>query len=73
MILTLKDQKTGYGQFHGYEVAYKDFKTRYLIGDAVGVALFSAGAVLYFDDARKLQVKAKVKKKEAAVQLTFSF
>jgi len=48
-------------------------KTQYLIGDAVGVVLFSIGAVLYFDDAKKLQVNAKVKKREATVQLTFSF
>lgn len=73
MILTLNDQKTRHGQFRGYEVTYKDFKTQYLIGDAVGVVLFSVGAVLYFDDTKKLQVNAKVKKKEAAVQLSFTF
>jgi hypothetical protein len=37
------------------------------------VALFSIGAVLYFGDSKKLQIVTKVKKKEAAVQLTFSF
>lgn len=74
MILTLGDQKTGCGHFQGYEVTYKDFKTQYLIGDAVGVVLFSIGAVLYSDDTKKLQVSAKVKEeKEAVVQLTFSF
>jgi hypothetical protein len=73
MILTLTDQKRGYGHFQGYEVTYKDYRTHYLIADAVGVALFSVGAVLNFDKTKKLRVNAKVKKKEARVQLTLSF
>ncbi|MFQ6108369.1 MAG: hypothetical protein ACE5L7_02315 [Candidatus Aminicenantales bacterium] len=73
MVLTLLDQKTQHGRFHGYDVTYQDYKTEYLVGDAVGVLLFSAGAFLYFDVTKNIKVNAEVRKKEAVIKLRFSF
>lgn len=73
MVLTLLDQKTQHGRFRGYDVTYQDYKTEYLVGDAVGVLLFSVGAFLYFDVTKNIQINAEVRKKEAVIKLRFSF
>jgi hypothetical protein len=73
MVLMLNDQRTGYGYHQGMEVAYKEYKKPYLIGDVLGVALFSVGAILFTKDNKSLRVNASVKKKAAMVRLTYTF
>lgn len=73
MAFTLLDQRTKNGHFCGSQVTYQDYKTHYLIGDAAGVLLFSIGAFLYYDDSKRLQVSAGVKKEETVVRVKFSF